>query len=651
VGQLIPGHGFAGPWRGARLGAAIVALLALAAAVALPASAAKRVAGVPSPWTWVDRGPKLNDVSCAPSGHCVAVGVDGAILRTTTTVSVPLAWAHVSVPANQELVSVACRGSLCIAITGGNGTTSGVSRVYRSTDSGRTWSAGRELPPATVAGGRKTSVGTAVACQPSAACVIAGRGGGIWHSTDQGQNFSPLRGSSLGGSYRALACPVDGVCILVGSGRPVALKGTDPTALANPTTATLSAIACESRSTCTAADDAGRVISISSPWTTWQKAVRLPKDLSVVSLSCPSANTCVGLTGAGPVVRTTDRSGGVWTKRPTGTVDLIALDCGGTRCAAVGKAATWYGSGTTGLHWAQVNAVPKQDVVSCPAGAGSGRCVGGGMEFIGRSTTGGDLWTTPVGVKSLSANGASCAGFPTCLVISKDRMLASTDGGRTWHDRRAAGSLSGGPETATCLDANRCVAAGNGNVFTTFDGARTGWHVGSIPTPPGEMFKSIACPTRTVCVLATTNSIYRGQLSTGGGVSWQWLASDADPPEALSGIACSSPSSCTAVGAQGEVLTSTDSTLLHWQLRQIGTGPAVKRPPLLAVACPANGVCIAAGHGGYVATTTTNWATWSLEQVGSSPESGASRPSFKGISCVSTRRCVLVGDTAFVGTR
>jgi hypothetical protein len=631
--------------------AALAVLAAVAGLAALPAAAAKLATGAASGWTWVDRGPKLNDVACTPSGHCVAVGVDGAILRTNSSVAVPLAWAHVGVPANQELVSVACRGSLCIAITGGNGTTSGVSSVYRSTDSGRSWSDGRELPPATVAGGAKTRVGTAIACQPSAACVIAGRGGGIWQSTDQGQSFTPLSGSSLGLPYRALACPADGVCILVGLGKPVVLSGTDATAITSPTTAGLSAIACESSSTCTAADDAGRVISISAPWTTWQRAVRLPKDLSVVSLSCPAANTCVGLTGAGPVVRTTQRSAGTWTKRPTGTVNLIALDCGGSKCAAVGKAASWYGSQTTGLHWSQVNSVPKQDVVSCPSGAGSNRCVGAGMEFIGRSTTGGDLWTTPLGIKSLSAKGASCAGFPTCFVISKDRTLASGDAGRTWRDRHAAGSITSGPDTATCLGADRCVAVGDENVFTTFDGARTGWHIGLIATSPGEKFVSMACPTKTMCVVASTTSIFRGRLSTGGGVHWTWLASDADPPELLSGIACSSPSSCTAVGAEGEVLTNTDSTLLHWRVRQIGSGPAVKRPPLLAVDCPANGVCVAAGHGGFVASTTTNWRTWSVEQVGSSPESGASRPNFAGVSCASTRHCVLVGDTAFVGTR
>src|SRR5205807_8200570 len=114
-----------------------------------------------------------------------------------------------------------------------------------------------------------------------------------------------------------------------------------------------------------------------------------------------------------------------------------------------------------------------------------------------------------------------------------------------------------------------------------------------------------------------------------------------DPSEALNGIACSSPTSCTAVGFQGEVLTNTDSTLLRWSEKQIGTGPAVKRPPLTTVACPANGVCVAAGKGGYVATTTTNWSTWSLDQIGSSPESGASRPQFAGISCVSPRHCGL----------
>jgi photosystem II stability/assembly factor-like uncharacterized protein len=170
---------------------------ALLAATAAASEASSRV-GAPSPRNWLDRGPKLLDVSCAAPGRCVAVGEGGAILRSTPGASPSLDWQRVPLPDDQALVSVACRGGLCIAISGGDGTVAGVSKVFRSTDGGDTWSDPDPLPAATVRAGVTTKVGTAVACQPSGACVIAGRGGGIWRSTDQGKSWTPLGGSSLG---------------------------------------------------------------------------------------------------------------------------------------------------------------------------------------------------------------------------------------------------------------------------------------------------------------------------------------------------------------------------------------------------------------------------------------------------------------------
>ncbi|HEY1591440.1 MAG TPA: hypothetical protein VGF81_06580 [Solirubrobacteraceae bacterium] len=654
---------------GARVAAWTAVLTAILIAAVPAAAAAKHfarhAAGEPSPWTWEDRGPKLLSVSCPTQGKCVAVGVGGAVLRSPGGGTTPLAWSRVSGLADDEdLVSVACRGPLCIAVTGIDlHPTSAISKVSRSTDGGATWSRPEQLPAATTVKSVKkhgrtvktkvaTRVADAIACEPTGACVIVGRGGGIWRSTDQGQSWKPVAGGSTPTPYFAVACPTDGVCLLVGgntgAGKTTVLKGTTAAAVAAPAIGQLRAVACDTSSSCTAGGDKGSVASISAPWQRWDSPVRLPGDTAVVSLSCPAANTCVGATGA-TMVRTVNRSGGEWAKRPTGTVGLTSVSCAGASCAVVGDAAAWYGSTSTGFAWGQVNQVSKLDVVTCLSGAGSGTCLGGGMSDIGRSTTSGDLWTTPLSVTSLSAAGVSCAGFPTCFVISKDKTLVSMDRGVTWHFRQAAGSITAGPEKGTCFDAMKCVAVSGGNVYTTFDGAQTGWDVGGIATGAGEMVGGLSCPTSTTCLMATKSYIWRGDMTlTDGVVNWSWVAGDADPSDPLTGIGCSSTSSCTAVGQKGQVWVSTDATLLHWTLKKIG--PATDPAPLLGVACPANGVCVAVGFRGYVATTTNNWASWSVGQIGA-VRAGANPPDIKGVGCQSATRCLLVGDTAYVGSR
>jgi photosystem II stability/assembly factor-like uncharacterized protein len=642
----------------------IAVLTAIALAAAPAVAGAKRLAGEPSPWTWVDRGPKLLSASCPAQGRCVAVGIGGAVLRSTPGGTAPLAWSRVPGLADDEdLVSVACRGNLCIAVSGIDlNPVSGISSVSRSTDGGATWSKAEQLPAATAIRqvkkrGRlvKTKVATrlasAVACEPTGACVIVGRGGGIWRSAEDGQSFKPVPGGPPAMSYRALACPADGVCVLVGGTadlappQTVVLRGTTAKAIPAPATGLLLTIACDTPSSCTAGGQKG-VVSISAPWEKWQTPVRLPADAKVISLACPAANTCVGLSDAGPAVRTVDRSGGVWTRRPTGTVALVGVGCTGTTCAAVGENAKFYGSANTGFTWGQVNEVPKLDVATCPSGAGSGICLGGSMDTIGRSSTGGELWTTPLGQ---GASLVSCAGFPTCLAISKDKSLASTDGGLTWTFRTPGGSIAAGPEKGTCLDAMQCVAVGGSSVYTTFDGARSGWRVGGVPTVKGEDMEGLSCPTATTCVLATKNWVYRGDMTiTDGVVNWSWVASDVDPTKPLTGVSCSSPTFCTAVGDEGELWTTSDPALLHWTFKKIG--PATDPAPMLGVACPANGVCVAVGFRGYVVTTTNGWATWSVNQIGV-VRGGADPANIKGVACQSATRCVLVGDTAYVGTR
>jgi len=98
--------------------AVLTAIMLAAVPIAADAKHARHTAGEPSPWSWIDRGPKLLAASCSAPSKCVAVGVAGAVLRSTPG-QPPLAWSRVSgLAEDEDLVSVACRGSLCVAGSG-----------------------------------------------------------------------------------------------------------------------------------------------------------------------------------------------------------------------------------------------------------------------------------------------------------------------------------------------------------------------------------------------------------------------------------------------------------------------------------------------------------------------------------------------------
>jgi len=473
-------------------------------------------------------------------------------------------------------------------------------------------------------------------------------------------------------SYTHLACPADGLCVLVGitgmneAGSAI-LRGTTASEVVGPAPFGIpTAIACDAPDRCTAADNGGMATTISPPWTAWSDPYVLPgKEGAVLaSLDCPQVNVCVGITSkpAGAALRTIDAGSPhpTWTRRTTSTKDLVGIGCArgappgpNASCTAVGAAAGWSETANAGVDWTLVNDVPALRVLDCPAGAPSGVCVGAGKGDIGKTTSGGQFWTAPFpGITSLDAAAVSCLAYPQCLVIGKSKVLASPDAGRTWNFRFAAGDVTAGPGGGMCVTPNQCYGAGSGAVFTTFDGAQSPWQAGPIPTAPAETLAAMACPTPTVCLVAGSESIYRGTLQVvGGRAQWSWVATDADAVDAFKAISCSSPSSCTAVGGGGneptnggQVVTTTDPALRHWNSMRIKNTIDPADPLALeAVACPADGVCVAGAKRGYVITTTDNWGTHSLDQFGPPVADAEHEPDIAGVSCQSPTTCVLMG--------
>lgn len=633
------------------LGAALVAIALTAAA---PLADAERV---PSQWTWSDYGPALRDVSCSAPGDCVAVGQRGMVLHSTRDAEDPLAWSRIPLDYPEELDGVACTKSFCLAVSNTRRTSAiYVSKVFRSNDGGETWSDGVALP---AAGATKTRSALALACDDAGACYAAGPGGGVWRSGDGGRSWDPLDLPPKPAAFKRLACPAAATCVAVGgesTGSSAVIEGTKVTPVALPPKLGkgILALACDTATRCTATDGLGQFTSLSIPDKAWAPAKLFPKAAPVSALSCPIENVCVGLSG-GVSLRTTTLSSatGDWQRRPLGTLNLAAIDCAQTACVAVGKAAAWFASFDAGFGWGRVNEVGKFDAIQCPDGFGD-TCVAGGEKDLGVSRSEGRLWSLPLsGETGLNIKSVNCSGRSECLFLGKALTLFTTDLTQ-FAERRPTITDPRGTDALTCITKELCVGINEGVVYTTLDGAVTGWSQNSFP----DKATSVAClPGRTdpaVCVATTREFLILGTMTqTDDQIRWNWRYTDADPSQGLEAVGCSPGGQCTAVGGGGEVLTSDGTDLMHWTERILPNElePVETRPMLKSVACPASGVCLVGGihePNAVIASTTNNWDDFSYEEI--EGIEGAA-PTIKSFGCDSVNRCVAVGSTSLLGVR
>jgi hypothetical protein len=637
----------------ATLGATLLVIFLVAA---VPSAQAKEIK---SPWTWTDEGPALRDVSCSSPGACLAVGQRGVTLRSTRGGEHALAWTKSFLTYPEELTGVACTHSFCLAVSNTR-TSSGNfgSKVYRSTDGGARRASGVPLGPS---GPAKTRSAVAVACDPSDVCYAVGPAGGVWRSLNQGRAWEALALPAPAGSYRRVTCPSVGRCVAVGgdsSGSSALIEGTKVTDLPLPkgTGKGILGLACDTPTRCTATDGLGHFMSVSIPDKAWGPAKLFPKAVAVSALACPEQNVCVGLSEAGIAMRTTNlsSSAGAWHRRPLGTVNLEAISCAHVDCVAVGKAGTWWASFDAGSEFRRVNEVGKFDAIQCSA-AFKPTCMAGGKEDIGVSRSEGELWSLPLsGTLGLDIKSVNCTGPSECLLLGKTLTLSTTNL-TDFARRHAAATGPNGADALTCITKELCVAFNQGVVYTTLDAGVTDWTHNAFPGAPTSAACLAGRTNPAECVVTTLgNFIELGTMTdTGGEISWNWVATDADPSSQLAAIGCSPGGQCTAVGKDGEIMTSVGTNLLEWQERIIPSATSIPeaRPKLTSVTCPAKGVCLAGGEHGpdaIIASTTNNWLDFSYDKI--QGIEGAD-PAVNAIGCETVDRCVAVGGTALVGVR
>jgi kumamolisin len=235
----------------------------------------------------------------------------------------------------------------------------------------------------------------------------------------------------------------------------------------------------------------------------------------------------------------------------------------------------------------------------------------------------------------------ACAAATSCVAVGgygdsagNFHGLLVTGSGTSWTATQAplpanaSTSPSADLQSVTCPSTTACVATG---YYTDTSGAQQGllvtgsgnsWTATEAPLPanasthyPNADLSSVACSSTTSCIAVGTysNGGSNGLLVTGWGSSWTATeapvpadAYKADPFADLSSVTCAAATSCVAVGTY-ESSRVQDQALLE---TGSGTSWAAKEAPLprdanrdlssgfSSVACPSKSSCVATGNYG-----------------------------------------------------
>ncbi len=311
--------------------------------------------------------------------------------------------------------------------------------------------------------------------------------------------------------------------------------------------------------------------------------------------------------------------------------------------------------------------------------------------------------------RAAALTGISCSSVVACTAVGDyysgrplhHGSLVLRWNGKTWYRERSPviGRASLTTVAVSCPTARRCVAVGTSGAMV-WDGTR--WK-----TQPGVVGDSLSCPSGRVCVavgstpddddliadiwrdgkwssedmplptaetriqsvtlsgVSCTSPVFcmavgdysygvRAQPSPGRRVrtlaeAWNGQGWRIVPPvnpatlSTLKAVSCRSPRLCVAVGTRGTQFTLVERwTGAHWQVQTSPNPSTVGYSTLDAVACPSTHVCEAVGTYDIGASLVAEaWRTdrWSLQRM---PRPGTTVSS-PAISCPSTDACVAVG--------
>jgi hypothetical protein len=417
-----------------------------------------------------------------------------------------------------------------------------------------------------------------------------------------------------------------------------------------------------------------------------------------VSCSSPDACTAVGnaLGRSGLNVTLAERWNGTsWTLQhaanpagdtiPLSSPDLFGVSCPARRfCEAVGAyqldltgaslAERWDGNtwaiqpfpappSSTDAELSQVSCTSDR---FCEAVGSYDDTIGLRLAFAARWD--GRSWKlqhVPVPVESTlaGASGVSCVSPSFCVATGGGDAgaFALQWNGRSWRLLRAPGQSVG---SVSCVSASFCQAVSSGG-SEEWNGSS--WTARSVPAPAGSTsfgLSGMSCVTAAFCAAVGSYSTSSG-ATFGFGAFWNGRSwSSRTPPTptgaafaTLAGVSCRSATACEAGGDFSPSTSQTPQVTLaegwngrSWSLQHAAAASGAVANALTSVSCVpvASGFCEAVGShadasGVNSVPLAENWngSTWKIQKT-VTPAGGSM--SLTGVSCVSARFCMAVGD-------
>jgi photosystem II stability/assembly factor-like uncharacterized protein len=431
----------------------------------------------------------------------------------------------------------------------------------------------------------------------------------------------------------------------------------------------LGRVSCPSANACAAVGSNGSLITTTNGGAGW--SLQNTNANTLYDISCPTTSTCFAVGVYGGIVRTND-FGTTWTSQVSHKqIDLFAISCPtSTVCMVAGASGTLLATNDGGVNWISQPSGPTGGIsfLSCPSvsicfGATAGGLIAGTINF-------GASWSTLIDRPGEPYSSIDCPSVTTCFVVGSTEVIATKDGGVTWHLQTSGTQAP--RNNVSCATVTDCaLTASLGQIATTHDGGAT-WSARTVTIWP---LAGVSCPTSTTCFVVGWSGLILNTID--GGTAWTRQGSGT--MSTLHKISCQSPSACLVAGDDGILGTSDGGQT--WSYRGptspflsitcasadtcIAVGGsstsgiifashdgganwasrATTPNPLWSVSCPTASICFAVGQVGTILTSGDGGDSWSSQVSGSTKF-------LDGVSCPNATTCVVVGqDGVILGTK